>query len=77
VLIIRVDAPLVFGNTEMIKEIITDLREQEIELKLAEASGQVRDVLQKAGIEAMIGKLGRSTTIHAVIEEWQNAKALV
>ena len=113
VLIIRVDAPLVFGNTEMIKEIITDLiteqkepvhlvvldlgaspiidvtaadmigelysdlREQEIELKLAEASGQVRDVLRKAGIEAMIGKLGRSTTIHAVIEEWQNAKAIV
>jgi len=113
VLIIRVDAPLVFGNTEMIKEIITDLitqqkepvhlvvldlgaspiidvtaadmigelysdlREQEIELKLAEASGQVRDVLRKAGIEAMIGKFGRITTIHAVIEEWQNAKAFV
>ena len=110
VLIIRVDAPLVFGNTEMIKEIITDLiteqkepvhlvvldlgaspiidvtaadmigelysdlREQEIELKLAEASGQVRDVLRKAGIEARIGKLGRSTTIHALIEAWQNAK---
>lgn len=111
VLIIRVDAPLVFGNTEMIKEIITDLikqqkepvhlvvldlgaspiidvtaadmigelysdlREQEIELKLAEASGQVRDVLRKAGIEAKIGKFGRSTTIHAVIEEWQNSRS--
>jgi high affinity sulfate transporter 1 len=111
VLIIRVDAPLVFGNTEMVKEIITDLikqqkepvhlvvldlgaspiidvtaadmigelysdlREQEIELKLAEASGQVRDVLRKAGIEARIGKLGRSTTIHAVIEEWQSSKS--
>ena len=31
VLIIRVDAPLVFGNTEMIKEIITDLITQQKE----------------------------------------------
>jgi MFS superfamily sulfate permease-like transporter len=59
----------------MIGELYSDLREQEIELKLAEASGQVRDVLRKAGIDAMIGKLGRSTTIHAVIEEWQSSRS--
>jgi len=60
---------------DMIGELYSDLREQEIELKLAEASGQVRDVLRKAGIEARIGKLGRSTTIHAVIEEWQSSRS--
>jgi len=39
------------------------------------ATAQVRDVLRKAGIEAMIGKFGRSTTIHAVIEEWQSSRS--
>jgi SulP family sulfate permease len=58
---------------DMIRDLITELERKGIILRLAHASGQVRDVLRAAGIEDKVGKLDQTTTIAALIE--QNKKS--
>jgi sulfate permease, SulP family len=58
---------------DMIRDLITELERKGIILRLAHASGQVRDVLRAAGIENKVGKLDQTTTIAALIE--QNKKS--
>lgn len=54
---------------DMIRDLITELDRKGITLRLANASGQVRDVLRAAGIEEKVGKLDSTTTIAAIINE--------
>jgi len=54
---------------DMIRDLITELERKGITLRLANTSGQVRDVLRAAGIEDKLGKLDRTTTIAAFIEQ--------
>jgi len=56
---------------DMIRDLITDLERKGIALRLANASGQVRDVLRAAGIEDKVGKLDGTTTIAALLEQWE------
>lgn len=55
---------------DMIADLIADLERRRVELRLANASGQVRDVLRAAGIEEKVGLLDRTTTIPALVEAW-------
>jgi SulP family sulfate permease len=54
---------------DMIRDLIAELDKKGITLRLANASGQVRDVLRAAGIEEKVGKLDRTTTISAILKE--------
>jgi high affinity sulfate transporter 1 len=60
---------------DMIRDLITDLDRKGIILRLANASGQVRDVLRAAGIEEKIGKLDRTTTISAILEQDEDVQS--
>jgi MFS superfamily sulfate permease-like transporter len=51
---------------EMIRDLIAELDRKGIILRLANASGQVRDVLRAAGIEELVGRLDGTTTIAAL-----------
>ncbi|MGB9176913.1 MAG: sulfate permease [Methanoregula sp.] len=59
---------------DMIRDLITELDRKGITLRLANASGQVRDVLRAAGIEEKIGKLDQTTTIAALLEQTGNSR---
>jgi DNA-directed RNA polymerase delta subunit len=60
----------------MIRDLITDLDRRGITLRLANASWQVRDVLRAAGIEEKIGKLDRTTTISAILEQDEDVQSV-
>ena len=115
VLIIRVDAPLVFANAEMVKERILELIAQDssirlvildmmsspiidvsasdmvddlyqelssvgIQLRIAEATWQVRRMLRVSGVEATIGEeITQTTSLETILAEWNclNTTALV
>ncbi len=54
---------------DMIRDLIAELDRKGITLRLVNASGQVRDVLRAAGIEEKVGKLDRTATIAAILDE--------
>ena len=106
VLIIRVDAPLIFANTEMVKERIQkgiaddpslthvildlstspiidvsasdmivdlyrELRDNGVQLRIAEATWQVRRMLRISGVENIIGEVVTQTTsLETVLKDW-------
>jgi high affinity sulfate transporter 1 len=61
---------------EMIRELITELDQRGITLRLANASGQARDVLRAAGIEEKVGKLDQTTTIAVLLEQDRNSHSV-
>ena len=58
---------------DMIRELITELERKDIALRLANVTGQARDVLRAAGIEDKVGKLDQTTTIAALLEQNKNS----
>lgn len=56
--------------TDMLHDLIAELETRKITLRLANASGPVRDILQAAGVEDKVGTLDRTTTIAALVKEW-------
>jgi high affinity sulfate transporter 1 len=109
VFIFRVDAPLIFANSETVKqrilknvekdpgislvildmeaspivditaadmlgELNEELGSRSIALRLAEATGQVRDIIRAAGYEDSMGRIGQDTKISTVIAEWESEK---
>jgi len=58
---------------DMIKDLFTEFDRKGIELRLANVSGQARDVFRRAGIEDKAGKLDRTTTIAALVEQSRNS----
>jgi len=57
---------------DMIRDLIIDLDRRGVTLRLANASWQVRDVLRAAGIDEKVGRLERTTTISAILEQDEN-----
>lgn len=106
VLIIRIDAPLVFANAEMVKDRILEITVQDptiqlilldlssspiidisasdmivalsfelgrsgIQIRIAEATWQVRRMLRLSGVEDTIGEeITQSTSINTVLKDW-------
>jgi high affinity sulfate transporter 1 len=106
VLIIRVDAPIIFANAEMVKDRILDIIIQDssftlvlldlssspiidisasdmivdlsseltargIQIRIAEATWQVRRMLRLSGVEETIGEeITQSTSINTVLKDW-------
>lgn len=56
---------------DMIRDLIMDLSEGGIQLRLANTTGQVRDLLRKAGLVEKFGHLEATDTIATILDEWQ------
>jgi high affinity sulfate transporter 1 len=54
---------------DMTRDLISELEHKGIELRIANASGQTRDILRRAGIEEKVGRLDQATTIAAIIRQ--------
>jgi MFS superfamily sulfate permease-like transporter len=59
---------------DMIRDLITELEHKGIELRIANASGQMRDILRRAGIEEKVGRLDQATTIAAIIRQSRDSQ---
>ncbi len=57
-----------FTATDMIRGLNAELGRKGIELRLAHASGRVRDILRAAGIEELVGRLEPTTTTDALCD---------
>jgi SulP family sulfate permease len=107
ILILRVDAPLIFANShillarvknlirqqtiparlvvidlspspiidvtaaDMINDLYDDLSGRGITLRIANASGKVRDVLRSSGIEGKIGTVRLDSSVNDIIKAWK------
>jgi SulP family sulfate permease len=63
-------------GVDMIHDLIDELDRKGIVLRLANASGKVRDVLRAAGIEDRVGRLDRTTTVSAILEQEEDVHAV-
>jgi SulP family sulfate permease len=61
---------------DMIRELIMELERKDIALRLANVTGQARDVLRAAGIEDKVGKLDQTTSIVALLEQSKNSRSV-
>jgi MFS superfamily sulfate permease-like transporter len=57
---------------ESIRELDGELAKREIDLRLAETTGPVRDALRKDGLDTLLGPLRPGVTVAEVIEHWQS-----
>jgi high affinity sulfate transporter 1 len=57
---------------ESIRELDGELAKREIDLRLAETTGAVRDALRKDGLDTLLGPLRPGVTVAEVIEHWQS-----
>jgi len=48
-----------------------DLSERSIQLRFANTTGQVRDLIRKAGLIERLGRLEATDTIATILDEWQ------
>jgi MFS superfamily sulfate permease-like transporter len=107
ILILRVDAPLIFANShkllervkhlmqqqvvsvrlvvidlspspiidvtaaDMINDLYDDLSKQGITLRIANASGKVRDILRSSGIEGKMGAVRLDSSVNDIIKAWK------
>ncbi len=58
-------------GADMIRDLLTDFSRKGIELRLANTTGQVRDLIRKAGLVEKLGGLTATDTISTVLDEWE------
>jgi high affinity sulfate transporter 1 len=63
------------AGAEMIAELHRTLRARGIELRLAEARGQVREPLRRAELERYVGPIHANQTVASVVNDWKRAGA--
>lgn len=61
-----------YTAAEMIRNLATELERKGVALRLANASGQVRDLMRAAEVEEMVGRLDRTTTIDALCQQYED-----
>lgn len=57
---------------DMLEELNQELSERGIALRLANVSGQLRNVMEKAGFAEKYGRVPQNRTIAEVLEEWKS-----
>lgn len=60
--------------TDMLSNLLDELRVTGISLKLAEATGDCRDAIKKAGLDAKFGELNPGMSVQSVIDDWSKHK---
>lgn len=61
-----------YTAAEMIRNLATELERKGVALRLANTSGQVRDLMRAAEVEEMVGRLDRTTTIDALCQQYED-----
>jgi high affinity sulfate transporter 1 len=59
------------AGVELLEELHQTLKDRGIALRLAEARGEVRETLRRAGFEQHCGPVAANQTVAAVVSEWQ------
>ncbi len=71
------DTPILdISGAAMLEELHEQLAARGITLKLADASGPVRDILRAQGLEARFGKIEPNMNITKAISEWRSNGAV-
>jgi sulfate permease, SulP family len=60
--------------TDMLSVLYDELRTEGVSLKLAEATGDCRDSIKKAGLDSKFGELDAGISVQKVIDEWSKLK---
>ena len=63
------------AGAELIEDLHKTLETRGIALRLADAHGEVRDALRRAGFEHVYGALGSDQTVEGVTRAWKKAAA--
>jgi anti-anti-sigma regulatory factor len=58
------------AGAELVADLHRTVRSRGVELRLAEAHGEVRDALKRAGFEREYGSLEVGQTVDRVVAEW-------
>jgi sulfate permease, SulP family len=70
-------APFVdLSGSKMLIQLLTQLQQKGIRLKIVEALSNVRDILRKQGMENAIGRISRKVSIHDAVEEFLHEQDL-
>ena len=56
---------------DMINDLYDELSEQGITLRIANASGKVRDILRSSGIEGKMGAVRLDSSVNDIIKSWK------
>jgi SulP family sulfate permease len=56
---------------DMINDLFDDLTAQGITLRIASASGKVRDILRASGLEKKIGAVRLDSSVNDIIKTWK------
>jgi sulfate permease, SulP family len=64
------------GGAELIADLHKTLAARGIEMRLAEAHGEVRDALRRIGFEKRYGPLETGQTVERVLTQWQASAAV-
>jgi MFS superfamily sulfate permease-like transporter len=59
------------AGAELVADLLRTLREEGIELQVADAHGEVREALRRIGFERDYGALASGRTVDAIVSEWQ------
>jgi MFS superfamily sulfate permease-like transporter len=66
------DSPMVdVAGARLLTGLHADLAKRDIQLRIVEAHGKVRDLLRAEGLEARVGYLGRHVSVDQAITEWE------
>jgi sulfate permease, SulP family len=60
--------------TDMLSVLYDELRTEGVSLKLAEATGDCRDSIKKAGLDSKFGELDAGISVQKVIDDWSKLK---
>jgi sulfate permease, SulP family len=63
---------------DMLAELREELKEREIEFKVSNLTGEVRDVLRLADGESLLGDIGHANSVESIVKKWltkNNGKA--
>ena len=65
------------AGAELLAELYATFRARGVELRLAEAHGEVRDALRRIGFEREYGTLETGRTVDGIISKWQENTSMV
>jgi high affinity sulfate transporter 1 len=62
------------GATKLLRELHEELKATGIDFRISDATGSVRDTINKAGLEETFGKIEYNDSVATVIEDWKKGR---
>jgi anti-anti-sigma regulatory factor len=58
----------------MLRELHEELKATGVDFRISDATGSVRDTINKAGLEEIFGKIEYKDSVATVIEDWKKGR---